>query len=625
MKKKILSYISLLFLLSPIVIPTMTVVAKENPIQDSTFQESIEQPSVAQENAEQSSSEVLAVGEENDKVQSSENDTNAQSSVENTEKESNAPPANRAETNSGLKPPIEVDINNPPDDVGLGIVGIDNPKNVPTDVKVSSDGSFKLNNNLENAKENYYPEDFNYAKNVKYFDMNQNYGVTSVEFPNKKKIPSSVEINYPEIGKYRNRPVGVKMMFSDIKYDNTAWTFESAVLQISHNFRSGYAYWNIDSMEIQYDFYYADTNEPLVFGEYDKATLNFESLNVGEYVAPLNEENDNYISNNSYIKTEPNNSRPGITSLIGTSDDFEDKRGSTTMYKASVSNVLTTSNRYIVGATNKDRWVVWNYNELVPFFSPGVVTINKLDSKNGNKLSGAVFSLKDAGGSVILEDITTDENGVAKIESLKYGNYTLIETKAPDGYDINIKPIEFEVNAENAKTLTIDVENSLTPGSVLLEKTDGKTAELLEGAVFELQDETGKVLQKGLETDSSGKLAIDGLSPGNYQLVETKAPVGYELDSKPVSFTIEKGQTTAVKVSKENNLTPGSVLLEKTDGKTAELLEGAVFELQDETGKVLQKGLETDSSGKLAIDGLSPGNYQLVETKAPVGYELDSK
>ena len=43
-----------------------------------------------------------------------------------------------------------------------------------------------------------------------------------------------------------------------------------------------------------------------------------------------------------------------------------------------------------------------------------------------------------------------------------------------------------------------------------------------------------------LKTDGHGKLIINDLKPGNYQLVETKAPEGYQLDASPISFTIEK-------------------------------------------------------------------------------------
>ncbi|WP_261998769.1 MSCRAMM family protein, partial [Enterococcus faecalis] len=92
---------------------------------------------------------------------------------------------------------------------------------------------------------------------------------------------------------------------------------------------------------------------------------------------------------------------------------------------------------------------------------------------------------------------------------------------------------------------------------------------------------------------------------------------GYELDKTPVTFTITKGQTQAVQVSMTNTLTPGGVVLSKTDAKTGEALQGAVFELQDKNGKALQSGLTTDVSGKLAVDGLEPGDYQFVETQAP--------
>ncbi|MDN3160978.1 SpaA isopeptide-forming pilin-related protein, partial [Enterococcus faecalis] len=75
--------------------------------------------------------------------------------------------------------------------------------------------------------------------------------------------------------------------------------------------------------------------------------------------------------------------------------------------------------------------------------------------------------------------------------------------------------------------------------------------------------------------------------------VETQAPTGYDLDQTPTEFTIEKGQTEAVQVSMTNKLTPGGVVLSKTDAKTGETLQGAVFELQSKDGKILQSGLKT--------------------------------
>ncbi|MEB7792179.1 lectin-like domain-containing protein, partial [Enterococcus faecalis] len=179
----------------------------------------------------------------------------------------------------------------------------------------------------------------------------------------------------------------------------------------------------------------------------------------------------------------------------------------------------------------------------------GSVQLTKEDEETGEALEGAVFELQDKDGNVLLSDLVTNEEGQITITEIDAGDYQLVEVKAPAGYELDSQPIFFTVNENDNQLITITKTNKVVLGEAILTKTDKKTGEALQGAVFELQDKDGKVLQSGLTTDDSGKLALEGLEPGEYQLVETKAPVGYDLDETPVSFTIEKGQKAAVEVS----------------------------------------------------------------------------
>ncbi|WP_062106331.1 Cna B-type domain-containing protein [Bacillus niameyensis] len=129
-------------------------------------------------------------------------------------------------------------------------------------------------------------------------------------------------------------------------------------------------------------------------------------------------------------------------------------------------------------------------------------------------------------------------------------------------FDENGKEYTYTIN-EQAVTgyeMTIDgydITNKLIFGTVELTKYN-ENGEVLEGAVFELQDHAGNILQTGLTTDQAGKLIVSNLKPGDYQFVEVKAPSGYELDQTPILFTIEKGQAEVTKVKAVNHKTPES-------------------------------------------------------------------
>ena len=65
-----------------------------------------------------------------------------------------------------------------------------------------------------------------------------------------------------------------------------------------------------------------------------------------------------------------------------------------------------------------------------------VVEIHKEDEA-GQRLAGAEFELIRNSTNQTVAKITTDQNGTAIVKGLLKDNYTLVETKAPTGYQLS--------------------------------------------------------------------------------------------------------------------------------------------------------------------------------------------
>ncbi|WP_338216558.1 SpaA isopeptide-forming pilin-related protein [Companilactobacillus muriivasis] len=258
----------------------------------------------------------------------------------------------------------------------------------------------------------------------------------------------------------------------------------------------------------------------------------------------------------------------------------------------------------------------------------GSITITKTDAVTNQALAGAEYELKDARGKVLISNATTDENGQVIIRDLPYGTYTLLEVRAPDGYKLNAKEHVFTIPTNGSINLVANDKDAAVTGSVVLKKLDSDSKDTIAGAVFDLLDKNGNIIKQGMVTDGNGEIAVEDLPAGEYSFVETQPAAGYELNTTPIEFTVVAGQTTPVQLEKFNVATTvvsntGTVVLTKVDATLKELLPGAVFDLLDSNGQVLQSGLTTNAEGQIVISNLEAGDYSFVETAAPDGYELD--
>lgn len=90
------------------------------------------------------------------------------------------------------------------------------------------------------------------------------------------------------------------------------------------------------------------------------------------------------------------------------------------------------------------------------------INIFKYDSVTNGGLAGAEFELKDSTGGVIAT-VTSGENGYIRIDGLDEGEYTLTETKAPDGYVKSDRPLEIAITVDGDRDNLVDVKFANSP------------------------------------------------------------------------------------------------------------------------------------------------------------------
>lgn len=307
-------------------------------------------------------------------------------------------------------------------------------------------------------------------------------------------------------------------------------------------------------------------------------------------------------------------------------------------------------------------------------------TTFELYDDNGSKIS---FNIMTSSGMQTIDSFTTDENGcVYTTEKLLKGNYTLVETKAPDGYVLDSTPVQFTVSEDTYKAdggaefILVEKSDKAVTGQLTVTKV-GEVLDEYKGGLYVNPDEKGFTYREGslsgakfevyaaediytadnqkdtagnrnkhyskgelvttLVTGTDGKATATNLPLGKYKVVEVEAPDGFVLnpDEQVVTLVYVDDKTPVVNeaLTFSNDRQKVELSVSKLDSETRKPVAGAEFglyaakDIVNADGKVivskdtlLEKSV-SDSNGLIQFVKDYPlGSYYAKEIKAPAGY-----
>ena len=275
---------------------------------------------------------------------------------------------------------------------------------------------------------------------------------------------------------------------------------------------------------------------------------------------------------------------------------------------------------YILPSPHEKKEFYWDKkNEVKLVFendSKVKVQLLKKDESN-NPLPGCLFTVIKNGQTLF--SAVTDAAGTITVPNVTEGTYWFVEKDAPEGYVVNSEPVTAYVSAadiQGNKTVTVEATNHRKPGLEIV-KIDSVTKKPVANCTFDIRSIDG-TYHETLTTDGAGRIFLENMTPGSYEVKETAVPKGYNLNPEKQTVELTAGGTFTRTFE---NVPKTDFTLFKHDSNNHPIA-GVTFEISKKGGQSLGH-FTTDGQGKLTVPNLEPGIYVAVETDCPDDYILD--
>ena len=266
-----------------------------------------------------------------------------------------------------------------------------------------------------------------------------------------------------------------------------------------------------------------------------------------------------------------------------------------------------------------DTQELWFYNTPVG----GVELIKVSSADKTERIPNTTFDIRRVSDDALVDTVTTGRSGKVYLP-LESGDYYAVETEAADGFKLDDTPIYFTV--KDAETTRKTVTNAPLSG-ILLHKVSTADGEGIPGVSFILYDETHTPIDQQTTDDRGYAWFEDLTESGRYYLRELENE-GYIPDTQLRTVYVKAGEVTEVEwentpITGQIQITKKSADYNPTTGLPAgTLLEGAVFEITDKAGNVVDT-IRSDSRGLAVSKQLPLSRYTIQEVKAPEHYGVN--
>ena len=295
-----------------------------------------------------------------------------------------------------------------------------------------------------------------------------------------------------------------------------------------------------------------------------------------------------------------------------------------------IATELESVSGYTIDPDSQSQTVTINPNDTqtLRFYNNavgGVELIKVSSADKTERLSGVTFEIRRASDDALVDTVTTGRSGRVYLP-LESGDYYAVETESAKGFKLDDTPIYFTV--KDGETTRKTVTNAPFSG-ILIRKVSSADGSGISGVHFLLYNARHTPIGEYV-SDQRGHVYIDGLTEGGRYYLRELEHEGYIPDTELKTVYVKAGEVTEIEW--ENTPITGQIQIIKrsadynpTTGLPAgTLLEGAVFEITDKAGNVVDT-IRSDSRGLAVSKPLPLSRYTIREVKAPSNYGVNEQ